>query len=70
MSGTGSVPAYFLRDFSRYGTLIKSSDGWQKVHHQEVKLESGILLKFGSSQGQTLEFAIDEWRSHDTGEKG
>ncbi len=70
MSGTGSVPAYFLRDFSRYGTLIKSNNGWQKVHHQEVKLESGILLKFGSSQGQTLEFTIDEWRSHDTGEKG
>ncbi len=70
MSRIDSVPAYFLRDFSRYGTLIKNSDGWQKVHHQEVKLESGILLKFGSSQGQTLEFAIDEWQGSDTGEKG
>jgi hypothetical protein len=33
--------------------------GWQKIHHQEVPLQSGIKLKFGSSQGQTLEFIIE-----------
>jgi hypothetical protein len=70
-------PTYFLRDFSRYGTLISppersngaanqflgGHDGvrsWQKIHHQEVPLQSGIKLKFGSSQGQTLEFVIED----------
>jgi len=52
-------PTYFLRDFSRYGTLILGSDGWQRVHHQEVALKPGTQLKFGSSQGQTLEFIIE-----------
>ena len=59
---------YFLRDFSRYGTLIlrpnskAETDGiphWQKVHHQEVPLESGVQLKFGSTHGQALEFIIE-----------
>ena len=50
---------YFLRDFSRYGTLILGPDGWQRVHHQEVALQSGIQIKFGSSQGQSLEFIIE-----------
>ena len=78
-------PTYFLRDFSRFGTLILLPDGvhqgavqegvgseasgnsrsdprvvgWQKIHHQEVPLQSGIQLKFGSTQGQTLEFIIE-----------
>lgn len=49
---------YWLRDFSRYGTLICESDGWRKIHHQEYELKSGVKLKFGSSQGQMLEFVI------------
>jgi hypothetical protein len=51
-------PAYFLRDFSRYGTLILAPQGWQKIHHQEIPLKSGDRIKFGSSQGLTLEFVI------------
>lgn len=51
-------PTYFLRDFSRYGTWVLISGGWQKVHHQEVLLESGVQLKFGGSQNSVLEFAI------------
>lgn len=55
-----SVPMYFLRDNSRYGTLLLGSDGcWQKVHRQEVPLQSGMQLKFGSSQGQAFEFIIE-----------
>jgi hypothetical protein len=54
-----SEPTYFLNDFSRYGTWVLGSEGWQKVHHQEVPLHSGVQLKFGSSQGQTLEFIIE-----------
>lgn len=52
-------PTYFLRDFSRYGTLIDQAQGWQRIHHQEVSLKPGTLLKFGSSHGQTLEFVLE-----------
>ncbi len=51
-------PTYFLRDFSRYGTWVFADDGWQKVHHQEVLLQSGVQLKFGGSQNSTLEFLV------------
>jgi hypothetical protein len=50
---------YFLRDFSRYGTLISyRGQAWERVHHQEIRLLSGSKIKFGSSQGQELEFVI------------
>ncbi|XZN94322.1 MAG: CHAT domain-containing protein [Microcoleus sp.] len=52
-------PRYFLRDFSRYGTLVLGDEGWQRVHHQELLLRSGTQLKFGSSQGQIFEFTIE-----------
>ncbi|MEM8778165.1 MAG: CHAT domain-containing protein [Cyanobacteria bacterium P01_G01_bin.49] len=51
---------YFLRDFSRFGTLIARGEEWQRVHYEEVPLSSGTQLKFGSPYGQTLEFIIDE----------
>jgi hypothetical protein len=55
-----SSPTYFLKDFSRFGTMIlMPAGGWQKVHHQEVPLQSGTQLKFGSSQGQTWDFIIE-----------
>jgi hypothetical protein len=50
---------YFLRDFSRFGTLVYSEGEWHKVHHQEVPLLSGVQLKFGSTQGQIIEFVIE-----------
>ncbi len=59
LSDSIPVPTYFLRDNSRFGTLLLGSDGWQKVHRQEVPLKSGMQLKFGSSQGQTFEFIIE-----------
>jgi hypothetical protein len=49
---------YYLRDFSRFGTFIYSENSWQKVHYQEVPLKSGYQLKFGSINGQTVEFII------------
>jgi len=61
-------PTYFLRDFSRNGTMIlrpqrKAGNdditGWERVNHQEVPLQSGIQLKFGSSRGQILEFVVE-----------
>jgi hypothetical protein len=53
---------YFLEDFSRFGTWLldpeMGSDGWQKIHRQEVPLRSGAHLKFGSSQNEPMEFVI------------
>jgi CHAT domain/FHA domain len=61
---TSSVPerryTYFLKDFSRFGTLVYSDGEWQKIHHQEVPLAPGVQLKFGSPYGQVLEFAIEK----------
>jgi hypothetical protein len=51
---------YFLQDCSRYGTWILASEEWQRVLNQEVVLESGAQLRFGSSQGRTLEFIVDD----------
>lgn len=58
-SGKPTEPMYYVRDFSRYGTLVLCEEGWRKIHHQEVLLRSGVQLKFGSSHGQALEFCID-----------
>lgn len=49
---------YFLRDFSRYGTLVSDEGGWRKIHHAEIALRSGTRIQFGSSKGQILEFKI------------
>jgi CHAT domain/FHA domain len=58
-SSTDETPGYFLRDFSRFGTLVQTTQGWQKIHHQELPLKPGMQLKFGSDQGQSLEFSIE-----------
>ncbi len=53
-------PTYFLRDFSRYGTLMSGPEGrWHKIHHQEVPLRPKTQIRFGSSQNQSLEFLIE-----------
>lgn len=49
---------FFLEDFSSYGTWVLGPTGWQKIHRQEVPLQSGAQLKFGSSQNEPLEFII------------
>ncbi|MEM9213809.1 MAG: CHAT domain-containing protein [Cyanobacteria bacterium P01_F01_bin.150] len=54
-----SKPAYYLRDFSRYGTLVLGEEGWQRVHHREISLSSSTQLKFGSHRCQTLEFFLE-----------
>ncbi len=55
----GNEWSYFLKDFSRYGTWIAGSSGWQKVHHQEVPLSPGAQLKFGATQNAVLEFVVE-----------
>ncbi|MBD2123723.1 CHAT domain-containing protein [Trichocoleus sp. FACHB-262] len=52
-------PAYILQDVSRYGTFILGSNGWRRIHQQEVSLRSGVQLKFGNPNGQALEFLIE-----------
>lgn len=58
--GSSAESTYFLRDFSRFGTLVLGPDGWQKIHRQDVPLQSKTQLRFGSSQNQPIEFCIDE----------
>jgi CHAT domain/FHA domain len=61
MAQSLSSAAYYLRDFSRFGSYILTSEGtWLKVHTQEFALQSGMQLKFGSEEGQILEFTIEE----------
>ncbi|MBD2020398.1 CHAT domain-containing protein [Leptolyngbya sp. FACHB-36] len=49
---------YFIKDFSSYGTWLLGTEGWQKIHRQEVPLVSGTQLKFGSFENEVLEFVI------------
>lgn len=56
--GENYPQAYFLRDFSRFGTMIMRQGNWLRVHHQEIPLNSGTQMRFGSPQGQILEFVI------------
>jgi len=51
---------YYLQDFSRFGTWVSTTHGWQKVHNQEIPLYPGTQLKFGSSQNETLEFLVQD----------
>ncbi len=51
---------YYLRDFSRFGSYVLTDEGkWHKVYAQEFPLRSGMQLKFGSEDGQILEFRIE-----------
>ncbi|MBI4783714.1 MAG: CHAT domain-containing protein [Oscillatoriophycideae cyanobacterium NC_groundwater_1537_Pr4_S-0.65um_50_18] len=52
-------PTYLLRDRSRWGTWVLGTEGWHKVHHQEVPLPSKTQLKFGNPRSQALEFIIE-----------
>jgi CHAT domain/FHA domain len=52
--------AYYLCDSSRFGSYIFTEGEWLKVHDQEFPLQSGTQLKFGSEEGQVLEFRIEE----------
>lgn len=50
--------AYFLKDFSRFGTWVLADFGWQRVHHEEIALSAGTQMKFGSTQNEGMEFVI------------
>lgn len=51
---------YYYKDFSRFGTFIYDLEqNVQKIHHQEIILQSGFKLQLGSDTGQVLKFMIE-----------
>jgi CHAT domain/FHA domain len=55
-----SSGSYYLRDSSRFGSYVLNHEGeWLRIHSGEFQLQSGMQLKFGSEEGQVLEFRID-----------
>lgn len=55
---------YYLRDFSRFGSYYYDGYTWQHVHRAEVPLLLGTILRFGSPEGQLLEFTLEGNPSH------
>lgn len=59
---TPSTRTYHLNDLSTHGTTwILRPHGLQQVHRQEVLLEPGTQLKFGSTKSQIWEFLIEDF---------
>lgn len=59
---TNSKHNYYLIDDSTYGTYVSLSgeaSSWQRIHQTEIRLESGMQLKFGSPLSDGWEFSID-----------
>jgi len=50
---------YYLKDMSRFGSYRFNGQTWQVVHRQEVPLVSGTRVKFGSLEGQPMEFTLE-----------
>ncbi|MBF2006325.1 MAG: CHAT domain-containing protein [Chlorogloeopsis fritschii C42_A2020_084] len=60
-TGTTPVRTYYLQEKSTYGTTwILRPNGWQQIHRQEVPLEPGMQLKFGSMRSHSWEFTIED----------
>ncbi|MBD0270177.1 MAG: FHA domain-containing protein, partial [Cyanobacteria bacterium Co-bin8] len=57
--GGQTQATYFLRDRSRFGTYCYLEGIWQHIHQQEVALNLGAQLRFGSHEGRLLEFIIE-----------
>jgi hypothetical protein len=60
--GSSPMRTYSLQDVSTHGTTwLLSPNGWQQILREEVVLQPGMQLKFGSStRGDIWEFMIDE----------
>ncbi len=57
--GKTNPRAFFLRDLSSNGTWIKLPQGWQQIFHEEIPLEPGMELKFGSTKGEVWVFIVE-----------
>ncbi len=51
--------AYYLRDQSRNGSYYFDGQGWQHLHQSEVLLPLGTPIRFGSLDGQLMEFTLE-----------
>jgi hypothetical protein len=52
---------YFLRDRSRFGTFIaEPNQPWQLIHQAEIRLTTNSQMRFGSDQGETFIFSVDQ----------
>lgn len=61
-SNPGASPGtihYYLKDMSRFGSFYFDGQAWQPVHHKEVSLSPGTRVKFGSLEGQLMEFTLE-----------
>jgi hypothetical protein len=61
-SGPGSSAAvanYYLKDMSRFGSFYFDGRSWQPVHRKEVPLTPGTRVRFGSLEGQLMEFTLE-----------
>lgn len=50
---------YYLRDRSRYGSYYFDNHGWHHVHRDEVPLTLGTAIRFGSPEGELMEFTLE-----------
>ncbi|WP_017301442.1 CHAT domain-containing protein [Nodosilinea nodulosa] len=50
---------YYLRDMSRYGSYYFDGRSWNHVHRAEVPLALGTALRFGSPEGELMEFTLE-----------
>lgn len=50
---------YYLRDRSRYGSYYFDNHGWHHVHRAEVPLALGTAIRFGSPEGELMEFTLE-----------
>ncbi|WP_041763530.1 CHAT domain-containing protein [[Leptolyngbya] sp. PCC 7376] len=49
---------FFIRDRSRFGTLISlPNQDWQNIHQEEILLLSNSHIRLGSEQGETFKFS-------------
>ncbi|NJL46056.1 MAG: FHA domain-containing protein [Leptolyngbyaceae cyanobacterium SM2_3_12] len=57
--GDTDTPCYYLRDISRFGSFYFDGHRWQHVHRQEIPLVLGTPIRFGSLEGQLMEFTLE-----------
>jgi hypothetical protein len=57
--GGTAETCYYLRDLSRYGSYYFDDDRWHHVHRAEVPLPLGTALRFGSQEGELMEFTLE-----------
>ncbi|MBW4463505.1 MAG: CHAT domain-containing protein [Nodosilinea sp. WJT8-NPBG4] len=50
---------YYLRDRSRYGSYYFDNHSWHHVHRAEVPLALGTAIRFGSPEGELMEFTLE-----------